>query len=88
MESFKSLILKSQPCLFFLQETKFKAEGKLKHFNEYQTYELIRKNKTCGGLAIGALEELEPVFIREAFKRKNRKYIGILPIRGTPPYPL
>ena len=65
MESFKSLILKSQPCLFFLQETKFKTEGKLKHFNEYQTYELIRKNKTCGGLAIGALEELEPVFISE-----------------------
>ena len=64
MESFKSLILKSQPCLFFLQETKFKTEGKLKHFNEYQTYELIRKNKNCGGLAIGALEELEPVFIR------------------------
>ena len=26
--------------------------------------------------------------IREAFKRKNRKYIGLLPIRGTPPSPL
>ena len=25
---------------------------------------------------------------REAFKRKNRKYIGLLPIRGTPPSPL
>ena len=25
------------------------------------------------------------VRIREAFKRKKRKYIGLLPIRGTPP---
>ena len=26
-------------------------------------------------------------FFREAFKRKKRKYIGLLPIRGTPPLP-
>ena len=26
--------------------------------------------------------------LREAFKRKNRKYIGLLPIQGTPPSPL
>ena len=26
--------------------------------------------------------------LREAFKRKKRKYIGLLPIRGTPPSPL
>ena len=24
-------------------------------------------------------------FLREAFKRKKRKYIGLLPIGGTPP---
>ena len=65
MNSFKNLILKYQPCVFFLQETKFRNEGKLRHFKEYQTYELIRKDKRCGGLAIGALEELEPAFISE-----------------------
>ena len=27
------------------------------------------------------------LLIREAFKRKKRKYIGLLPIRGTPPLP-
>ena len=25
--------------------------------------------------------------LREAFKRKKQKYIGLLPIRGTPPLP-
>ena len=65
MQSFRNLILNARPCIFFLQETKFKIEGKLRDFKEYQTYELIRKNKECGGLAIGALEEVEPVFISE-----------------------
>ena len=65
MESFKNLIIKARPCVFFLQETKFRNEGKLRHLKEYQIYELIRKNKQCGGLAIGALEELEPAFISE-----------------------
>ena len=27
-------------------------------------------------------------YLREAFQRKSRKYIGLLPIRGTPPSPL
>ena len=65
MQSFKNLILNARPSLFFLQETKFKSEGKLRDFKEYQTYELVRKNNECGGLAIGALEELEPAFISE-----------------------
>ena len=65
MESFRNLIIRARPCVFFLQETKFKNEGKLKSLKEYQTYELVRKEKQCGGLAIGALEELEPAFISE-----------------------
>ena len=32
---------------------------------------------------VGGVEHLLP--IREAFKRKSRIYIGLLPIRGTPP---
>ena len=60
MNSFNSFISQSQPSLFFLQETKFQKDGKLKHLKGYQIYELIRNTKQCGGLAIGALEELEP----------------------------
>ena len=65
IQSFRNLIVKARPCIFFLQETKFKSEGKLSDFKEYQTYELIRKNKQCGGLAMGTLEELQPAFISE-----------------------
>ena len=65
MESFKNLITKARPSVFFLQETKFKIEGKLRNFNEYHTFELIRKDKQGGGIAIGALEEIEPIFISE-----------------------
>ena len=32
-----------------------------------------------------AIKVVLKVVLREAFKRKNRKYIGLLPIRGTPP---
>ena len=45
MESFKNLIIKARPCVFFLQETKFRNEGKLRHLKEYQIYELIRKKQ-------------------------------------------
>ena len=65
MSSFDSFISQVHPSLFFLQETKFQKDGKLKHLKGYQIYELIRKTKQCGGLAIGALEEIEPAFISE-----------------------
>ena len=53
-----------------LQETKYKVEGKLKIEN-YKVFELLRpskmKSKTQigGGLAIGCLSTLKPVWVRE-----------------------
>ena len=33
--------------------------------NRYQTYELLRNNKGGGGLALGIIKELKPVWVRE-----------------------
>ena len=55
------------PSVFFIQETKLKQQGKIKteQSKKYQIFELNRKEKAGGGLAIGALEELKPVWISE-----------------------
>ena len=53
-----------------LQETKLKVKGKLK-FENYKIFELLRplkvKNKTQvgGGLALGCINTLKPVWVRE-----------------------
>ena len=62
--SFESIIENKRPSLFFLQETKLKREGCIK-VGGYQVYELVRSSKQGGGLAIGALDEIEPAFISE-----------------------
>ena len=67
LASFDYLLSSLQPSLFFIQESKLKTQGKIKTKNSqnYQIFELIRKNKSGGGLAIGAVEDLNPVFISE-----------------------
>ena len=62
--SFESIINNKKPSLFFLQETKVKREGRIKQ-GGYQIYELVRSSKLGGGLAIGAVDEIEPAFISE-----------------------
>ena len=44
-----------------------KTQGKIKtnHSKDYQVFELLRKDKCGGGLAIGALNDLNPVWISE-----------------------
>ena len=54
-----------QPSIFFLEETKYQESGKLKIGNNYQVYELIRQDRTGGGLALGCLKELNPMWVRE-----------------------
>ena len=67
LDSFDGLLANLQPSVFFVQETKFKRNGKLKSENtsKYHIYERIRKDKTGGGIAIGISKELDPVWIRE-----------------------
>ena len=52
--------------MFFIEETKLKDVGKVK-FDNYILFEKPRKKKTSGGgIAIGCIEELNPVWVKEA----------------------
>ena len=42
-----------------------KKEGKIQISGNYQIYELTRKTKGGGGLAIGVMDELEPIWVGE-----------------------
>ena len=67
LHSFDAVLKSLNPSVFFLQETKLKQQGKIKteQSKKYQIFELNRKGKAGGGLAIGALEEVRPVWISE-----------------------
>ena len=67
MASFDSLLLALSPTVFYAQETKLSSGGKIKTENsqKYQIFEVARKTKMGGGLAIGALADVEPVLISE-----------------------
>ena len=65
MTSFKKVLNELKPAVFFLEETKYEASGRLKIGNSYHIYELIRQDKKGGGLALGCLKELNPVWVRE-----------------------
>ena len=64
MMTFKKILSELKPSVFFIEETKFKNEGKLKIEN-YQVFELMRKEKEGGGLAIGFDKRLKPTWVRE-----------------------
>ena len=64
-DSFDNMLKTLLPSVFFLQETKVKQQGRIKtsECGKYQIFELIRKDKQGGGLAIGALHDVNPVWI-------------------------
>ena len=65
MMTFKKVLNDLKPGVFFLQETKMKEIGRLKCEN-YIVFENIRENRDGGGgVAIGALEELNHVWVKE-----------------------
>ena len=67
LNSLDSVLKEVQPTVFFIQESKFKQQGKIKTENarNYQIFELLRKESGGGGLAIGALHDVEPVWLSE-----------------------
>ena len=67
LDSFDHILTTIQPSVFFIQETKLRKQGKIKTQNSknYQIFELVRKDKQGGGLAIGVVKDLEPVWISE-----------------------
>ena len=67
LSSFDHLLSSIQPSVFFSQETKARKQGRIKTENSklYDIFELVRKDKHGGGLAIGVVKDLEPVWISE-----------------------
>ena len=62
--TFKNVLEELKPSVFLLEETKFKESGKFKLKN-YVIYELVRKDRNGGGLALGVAVELQPAWVRE-----------------------
>ena len=63
--TFKRVAAELKPSVFFVEETNFKDEGKLKLEN-YIIFESVRKSRDGGGgLALGCVKELKPSWVRE-----------------------
>ena len=67
LPSFNNVLKSLMPTVFFIEETKLKKQGRIKtqETQKYQIFELNRTSKNGGGLAIGALDAVNPVWIRE-----------------------
>ena len=67
LQSFNNIITNKTPGVFAIQETHMLKIGQIKFdgHKEYQIYEQIRSNKNGGGLALGVLKDLEPVWIKD-----------------------
>ena len=63
--TFKKVLKDLKPSVFFVQESKFKEEGKLK-MDDYIIFEKLRQTKeNGGGLLIGCRPDLKPVWVKE-----------------------
>ena len=63
--TFKKVLCDLKPSIFFIEETKYKDVGKIKLEN-YMIFELVRQSRDGGGgLAIGCVKDLHPVWMRE-----------------------
>ena len=53
------------PAVFFLEETKYQDPGMF-NLENYYIFELVRQSRDGGGgLALGCLKDLQPVWVRE-----------------------
>ena len=63
--TFKKVINDLKPSVFFIEETKLKEAGRLK-LDNYIIFEKVRKNRiNGGGIAIGCVRDLNPMWVRE-----------------------
>ena len=62
--TFKKVVEELKPSVFLLEETKYRDEGKFK-LNDYIIFEKVRENRNGGGLALGCIKELNPVWVRD-----------------------
>ena len=63
--SFKNVLEDLKPSLFFVQETKYSTKGRLNFDKNFKVYELLRKNRSGGGLALGCHKSLQPAWANE-----------------------
>ena len=64
LSTFRKVLTTLKPSVFFIEESKYKTIGKLR-FENFVIFELLRKNREGGGLALGCAKELQPVWLRE-----------------------
>ena len=63
--TFQKVVAELKPSVFFVEETKLKDNGRIK-LDNYIIFEKIRQNRDGGGgLALGCIKELKPVWVRE-----------------------
>ena len=75
--TFKKVVENLKPSIFFIEETKFSEEGRLKIEN-FLVFELVRESKDGGGgLAIGCLPELKPVLARKGCDKTEAMSVDI-----------
>ena len=64
-QSFNKILHDLNPCAFFLQETKLPKKQLFKlNTNEYVIFRLERELSGGGGLALGVIQDLNPILIR------------------------
>ena len=76
LTTFKKVLTTLKPSVFFIEESKYQAEGKLKLEN-FIVFELIRQDRDGGGLALGCAKELQPVWVRQGTNRVEALTIEI-----------
>ena len=63
--TFRKVLKDLEPSVFFIQESKYSETGQMKLGNNFIIFELVRKNRSGGGLALGCSKDLKPVLMRE-----------------------
>ena len=75
--TFKKVLSELQPSVFFVQETKLQDVGKIKVDN-YVIFEKVRENRDGGGgVALGCIKELKPVWVREGIDKVEALSVNI-----------
>ena len=65
MLTFRKVLKELEPSVFFIQESKYSETGQMKLGNNFIIFELVRQNRSGGGLALGCSKDLKPVLMRE-----------------------
>ena len=67
IDSFEKLLIDKNPSVFCIQETKLKKPNQIKtnSSRNFKIYELLRKNSNGGGICIGVLKDLKPVWVSQ-----------------------